>query len=123
MLSGISSSVLSQGKICLDTAEFKEIELIIAEDSVLRANNEELQFQVDKLTRNDSLCNANKLKYDNTIFSLNEVIKLQAGEIRKLERTPVKIVEGGWKWWHKVLAVLGGFAAGYITNEIIHLIK
>jgi len=123
MLSGISTSVFSQGVLCLDTAEFKEIELIIAEDSVLRANNQELQFQVDGLTRNDSLCDANKIKYDNSILSLNEIIKMQAGEIRRFESTPMQVIEEGWKWWHKILAVLGGAAFGYAACEIIQLTK
>lgn len=123
MLNGISSSVLSQGKICLDTNEFKEIELIIAEDSVLRANNAELQLQVVKLTRNDSLCTVNKVKYDNSITALNEIIRDQAARINKLEHTPLQIVQEGWRWWEKVLAVLAGVAAGYVTCEIIHLVK
>lgn len=123
MLGGISSSVLSQGKICLDTAEFKEVELIIAEDSVLKANNAELEKQVRELEKNDSLCSVNKIKYDNSILMLNGVIKDQAARINKLEHIPMQIVQEGWKWWHKVLAVLAGLASGYAACEIVHLIK
>lgn len=108
----------SDSKLYLyDSAEVVKIAELILENETLRDN--------EKLYREkDSLCNVNRILFENKIRSLKNIIKLKDEQIVKLEKTPLQIIDNTWKWWQYTLAAIGavtfGFTAGVVYENLNH---